>query len=66
MHCKSRAVITANGPRMIPYMFWGKSAPIVPRLRPRRDLPINGLSRTSSKSISQIRLFIAGDESAWH
>ena len=57
MHRTSRAVFTAFAQRMITYKFWGKSAPIIPRLRPHRETPHDGLNRTSSNSFSQIRLF---------
>lgn len=60
MHCMNRAISMAYVRRMITYKLWGKSAPIVPRSRPRRDMPFNGLNRTSSESIRQIRLFYRG------
>lgn len=62
-----RAVITAFALRMIAYKFWGKSASIIPRLRPHWDMPFMAFDRTSSKSITpDPNSFIAGDKSAWH
>ncbi len=60
MQITSRALIPAFGQRMISYTLWGKSAPIIPRLCPHRESPHNGLNRTSSNSIRQIRLFHRG------
>lgn len=60
MHRNIRVASTASAPRMVTYKFWGKSAPIIPRLGPHRDSPRNGLNRTSSESIRQIQLFHRG------
>jgi hypothetical protein len=60
MHRTSRTVLTVFARRMVPYRLWGKSAPIIPRLDPHREMPHDGLNRTSSNSLSQIRLFYRG------
>lgn len=62
----SRAVITAFALRMIAYKFWGKSAPIVPRLRPHRDMPYMASIALRPNPYARSNSFIAGDKSAWH